>query len=131
MSKTHIVAVLRQQVVDRAEGCCEYCLIPQVYSLAGFEVDHIIAEKHGGLTDLENLAMSCAICNQHKGSDIASVDPETGLIVPLYHPRQQIWTEHFKIADAQIIPLTATARATVRLLRFNTPERVSERALLF
>ncbi len=131
MSKTFIPIVLRQLVIDRAQDCCEYCLIPQVYSLSIFEIDHIIAEKHDGMTTFDNLALSCAICNQHKGSDIASVDSATGLIVPLYHPRQQIWTEHFKIVDAQIIPLTAIARATVRLLRFNTPERVTERALLF
>lgn len=131
MSTTRISSALRVSVIDRAQDCCEYCLIPQVYSLAAFEVDHIIAEKHGGSTDLENLALSCAICNQFKGSDIASIDPESGLIVPLYHPRQQIWSEHFKVIDAQILPLTATARATVRLLRFNTPERVTERALLF
>ena len=60
---------------------------------------------------------------------IASVDPATGEIVPLYHPRNQAWSQHFKVINAQIMPLTANARVTIRLLRFNDPERIAERAL--
>lgn len=129
MSKTRISPTLRKIVVDRAQNCCEYCLMPNIFSLVAFEVDHVIAEKHGGETTVENLALSCATCNQHKGSDIASVDPETGEIVPLYHPRNQAWSQHFKVINAQIMPLTANARVTIRLLRFNDPERIAERAL--
>jgi len=56
--------------------------------IAPHEVDHVIAEKHGGLTEPDNLALSCTLCNKHKGSDLTSIDPETGDIVPLYHPRK-------------------------------------------
>ncbi|WP_414621625.1 HNH endonuclease [Calothrix sp. CCY 0018] len=59
-----------------------------------------MAEKHGGLTEAENLALACTLCNKHKGSDLTSIDPETGDIVPLYHPRKDQWREHFKIKDA-------------------------------
>lgn len=69
-------------------------MIPEIATLATHEIDHIIAEKHGGCTEAENLALSCTLCNKHKGSDIASVDPETGEIVPLYNPRQKKWNEH-------------------------------------
>ncbi|WP_373540756.1 HNH endonuclease [Chamaesiphon sp.] len=64
-------------------------------SFSAHEIDHIIAEKHDGRTESENLALSCNLCNKYKGSDLASVDPETEKIVPLYHPRQNLWREHF------------------------------------
>ncbi len=95
MSKSYVPSALRQIVYERAGGCCEYCLLPEMFVLASHEIDHIIAEKHGGLTNAENLALSCVLCNKHKGSDIASVDPETGNIVPLYNPRQDRWKEIF------------------------------------
>ncbi len=50
MSKTYISAALRQQAQARAKGCCEYCLLPEVTAFALHEIDHVIAEKHGGLT---------------------------------------------------------------------------------
>jgi HNH endonuclease len=57
MSKTYIPASLRRLVVERAQNCCEYCLIPQEIVLATHQVDHIIAEKHCGETVSENLAL--------------------------------------------------------------------------
>ncbi len=71
MSKTYIPVVLRKQVYERAKGRCEYCLMPDVATFASHEIDHIIAEKHGGRTEAENLALSCTLCNKHKGSAIA------------------------------------------------------------
>lgn len=130
MSKTYISAALRQQVYARAEGCCEYCLIPNIATFSVHEIDHIIAEKHGGLTEAENLALACTLCNKHKGSDLASIDPETGDISTLYHPRQDLWHEHFQIKDAEFIPLTAKGRVTIRLLQLNRRDRIEERQLL-
>jgi len=66
MSTTYIPAELRRLVYERARGRCEYCLIPETVVLVSHQVDHIIAEKHGGLTEADNLALSCA-CNKHKG----------------------------------------------------------------
>ncbi|AKV70281.1 MULTISPECIES: HNH endonuclease [Microcystis] len=130
MSKTYIPVVLRRQVYERAKGCCEYCLIPDVATFAPHEIDHIIAEKHGGRTEAENLALSCTLCNKHKGSDLASVDLETGKIVPLYHPRQDRWNEHFYFNEAEFMPLTAVGQVTIRLLQLNRKDRVEERQLL-
>ncbi len=107
MSKTYINVALRKLVYERAGGCCEYCLIPDVATFAPCEIDHIIAEKHGGLTEAENLAFACTLCNKHKGSDLTSIDPETRDIIPLYHPRQDLWREHFQVQDAEFIALTA------------------------
>ena len=132
MSKTYVTAELRRLVVDRAQGSCEYCLIPESLTLASHQVDHVIAEKHGGETTAANLALSCSLCNLAKGSDITSIDPTTSEIVRLYHPRQDSWHDHFQLeADTGMIqPLSAIARVTVRLLQLNRAERLSERKLL-
>ncbi len=130
MSSTYISATRRKLVYERSNGCCEYCLIPETAVLATHEIDHIISEKHGGPTEADNLALSCALCNKHKGSDIASLDPNTAKIVPLYHPRRDRWSDHFQLDEAQFIPLTPTGRVTVRLLQLNRPDRIEERELL-
>lgn len=127
---TYISSALRKLVYERAKGCCEYCLIPEVATLATHEIDHIIAEKHGGLTEAENLALSCVLCNKHKGSDLASIDPETKQLTPLYHPRQDVWLEHFQLNGAEFVPLTPVGRVTVKLLQINRVDRLKERELL-
>lgn len=76
---------LRKLVVERAEGRCEYCLIHQDVSIYTHEVDHVIAIKHQGKTEADNLALSCLPCNRHKGSDFATIDPESGEIVLLFN----------------------------------------------
>ena len=90
----------------------------------------MIAEKHGGKTELENLAYACWRCNRHKGTDLGSFDPETNLFSPLFNPRVQVWTEHFLFDGEQIIGLTSEGRTTVRLLRLNNDTRRAERASL-
>ncbi|MBD2194815.1 MULTISPECIES: HNH endonuclease [Calothrix] len=130
MSKTYISAALRRLVCDRANHACEYCLIPEIAVLVPHEVDHVIAEKHGGQTDETNLALACTICNKYKGSDLTSIDPSNGEIVRLYQPRHDRWYDHFQLKDGEIQPLTAIGRVTVRLLQMNRPERVEERKVL-
>lgn len=126
----YIPTELRHLVYERANGRCEYCLIPELAVFAVHEIDHIIARKHGGQTTSENLALSCMICNKHKGTDLTSIDPETGEIIPLYHPRRDIWNDHFQLRGPIFIPLTTTGRVTIRLLRLNLSERLEERELL-
>jgi hypothetical protein len=130
MSQTYIPAPLRRLVRERSGDRCEYCLIPESATFAPHWIDHIIAEKHGGNTDEDNLANSCVLCNQCKGSDIASIDPESGAIVALFHPRRDRWTDHFRLEGGEIVPLSAVGRVTVRLLQLNHPHRVEEREQL-
>jgi 5-methylcytosine-specific restriction endonuclease McrA len=132
MSKTYVSASLRRRVCDRARGCCEYCLISETLALSSHQVDHVIAEKHGGETTESNLALSCSICNKYKGSDIASIDPETNEVVRLYNPRKDRWKEHFQLKTecGTIQPLTAIGRVTVRLLQLNRTQCLTERKLL-
>ena len=130
MSQTYIPAAMRKAVRERAHDCCEYCLIPEAMAFSPHWIDHIVAEKHGGATDPDNLAYSCVVCNQAKGTDLTSIDPETGAIVPLFNPRKDRWADHFKLGDGRIEPLTAVGRVTVRLLKLNEAHRVEEREQL-
>jgi hypothetical protein len=130
MPRPHIPAKLRRLVINRAGGRCEYCLVHQDDRPETHPIDHVIALKHGGQTVKENLALACVICNGNKGSDLATIDPLSGEIVPLFNPRIQSWGDHFDLSDAQIIGQTAIGRATAALLRLNDDERISYRQSL-
>jgi HNH endonuclease len=120
---------IRQLVLERARGCCEYCLIPQEGPFP-HEVDHIIARQHTGTDTAENLALCCIFCNRPKGPNLATFDPETKMLMPLFHPRTQLWSEHFRLEEGKIIGLSPEGRATIFLLRFNDEARVKQRQLL-
>ncbi|QSJ19754.1 HNH endonuclease [Nostoc sp. UHCC 0702] len=126
----YISASLRRQVVDRAQGKCEYCLIQQNFSIYSHEIDHVVAVKHGGQTIADNLVLSCLSCNRYKGSDLTSIDPVNGEITPLFNPRSQNWTDHFKLEDGYIVGLTAIGRTTIFLLKLNDLTRVQIRQAL-
>jgi hypothetical protein len=130
MSATRVSASLRRLVRERAGECCEYCLIPEAMTWALHTINRIIAEKHGGTTTAENLALACTLCNSRKGSDLTSIDEQTGAIEPLFHPRRDRWIDHFQLVGGRIEPRTAKGRTTIRLLRLNDSDRVVERELL-
>ncbi|MDZ4765581.1 MAG: HNH endonuclease signature motif containing protein [Chloroflexota bacterium] len=125
---TYIPVVLRREVIARARNCCEYCLLNVNDHVFPFEIDHITSEKHLGLTESENLCLSCYDCNNAKGSDVAAADPLTKLATFLFHPRKQRWKDHFRLHGAGIEPLTPEGRVTVFLLKLNDAERVIDRA---
>lgn len=125
--RTSISSALRKFIIERAQNICEYCLLPQALALHAHEPDHIVPVQHGGNINKENLALSCMRCNRFKGPNVGSFDPDTGELVPFFNPRKHNWTDHFSIEDGHIIPLTAYARVTVKILRFNDEERVVER----
>ena len=126
VSESYLSAELRRSVRSRANGRCEYCQIAEQDTWFGCEIDHIISEKHAGQTESDNLAFACATCNRAKGSDIAAMT-EDGTLTALFHPRRQLWAEHFAREGAWIIGRTPVGRATVRLLKFNAPDRLAER----
>jgi len=124
---TRPTAELQRQIVHRAGNRCEYCRIHQEDAASRHQVDHVIAQKHGGQTALDNLALSCLPCNRRKSSDIGAIDPETGKFVRLFDPRHPTWSEHFQFDSARIVGLTPEGRATVEFLQFNSAERLQER----
>ncbi len=115
-------------VRQRAGNCREYCRVSPTGRLVGFQIDHIIAIKHGGTDSADNLCLARYDCNIYKGSNVAALDPLTGDASRLYHPRQQQWDEHFTInPDATLSGLTPEGRLTVLVLRLNDEERVKHR----
>ena len=111
--KSHIPDSLRELVIERANFRCEYCLLRRDYQLSfPHEVDHIIAEKHFGETVFLNLAYACFYCNRYKGTDLASTDPMTSRVTPLYHPRIDPWSKHFILDNSIVVPITDVGRAT-------------------
>jgi hypothetical protein len=102
-------------------------LLPQELAASTPQVDHVIAAKHGGQTVIENLALSCMVCNRRKGSDLSSLDPVTGTLVPLLNPRTQLWSTHFRLKGARILGVTIEGRTIVAFLRLNAAERLMER----
>ena len=119
---------LRSLVVRRAGDCCEYCRLPQAASrFARFHAEHIIARQHGGQSEAGNLALACGFCNFHKGPNIAGLDPESGQLVPLFHPRRDTWTEHFAWQVTRVVGRTPSGRATAQLLAMNDWQRVELR----
>jgi hypothetical protein len=112
-------AALGQDVRRRARHRCEYCRLPEFDGHFPHHIDHVIALKHGGQSDLSNLALCCVICNRYKGSNIAALNPANGDLVRLFNPRLDKWSHHFRVLDGLIVALTPKASATVRLLRFN------------
>ena len=121
---------MRQIIAGRANYVCEYCLVAEEDAYFRFQVEHIISRKHGGSSELNNLALACVFCNRYKGSDIASLIPETSRLVRLYNPRTDRWREHFSVHGAVIEPLTEIGEATVRILRMNHDEQILEREVL-
>ena len=124
-----IPAELRTFVVQRANLRCEYCLIHQDDAAFSHEVDHVISRQHGGETIESNLAFACMVCNRYKGANIASV-AASGILVPLFNPRESTWAEHFRLNGAAIEPLDVIGEVTAKVLRLNAAERVVRRSVL-
>ena len=124
-----------EAVRQRARNRCEYCGLPQGAFRRGFHIEHIVARQHGGSTSLDNLAFACWACNLKKGPNLSGIDPATGLVTALFHPREHDWPEHFSAHVATLMPLgieirglTPVGRATVRVLAMNKGTRLQLRA---
>ena len=127
-----IPARVRREVRSRAHRRCEYCGFHEDHlPIWPFHLEHIVAEQHGGSDEPGNLAWSCQRCNLRKGTNLSARDPDSGIVVPLFHPRSDAWPAHFELApDGNIRALTPVGRATAALLQMNARERVALRRLL-
>lgn len=120
-------AATRDLVRRRAAERCEYCRLRQDDSELVHHVEHIVAKQHGGSDDPNNLALACHRCNLHKGPNLTGVDPQTALVAPLFHPRQDHWSEHFVFRGARIEGVSSTGRATIQVLAMNDARRLEVR----
>jgi hypothetical protein len=130
MSRPYINAELRRLVASRAEHICEYCLVSEVHRSSGCQVDHIISVKHGGATTPDNLCYACIFCNLQKGTDLGSINWQTGELVRFFNPRRDFWGDHFRLDEAVIQHQTDIGEVTTRILDFNSDERLIERQAL-
>src|SRR5437764_8679623 len=117
---------LADMVRDRAKHCCEYCQLPQGFSSVPLQFDHIVAEQHGGMTIASNLALACLADNNHKGPNLAGIDPRSGKRVWLFNPRHHKWSRHFRWQGPVVVGRTPVGRATVAVLAMNLPHRVAQ-----
>ena len=122
--------VTSQLVRQRAGHRCEYCRLFQDHSALQFHVEHVVARQHGGTDDLENLGLACPECNYHKGPNLSSIDPDTGKVTRLFHPRRDRWDDHFVRQAARIMGKTPVGRTTVWLLEMNSGDRLRWREQL-
>ncbi len=112
---------IRQRVRQNANNRCEYCLSHQDYVMGRLQIDHIKPIVKGGTDSEENLCLACELCNQYKWPQTEGIDPQTGQTIPLFHPRQHIWSDYFVWSSdhVSILGLNACGRATVEALKLN------------
>jgi hypothetical protein len=127
----YIPVALKKLVANRANHACEYCLLPHKASFFVFQIEHIIAIKHGGSSDAKNLAFSCPICNRNKGTDLGALSGKPPKLTRLFNPRVDIWADHFSLhTNGEIKAKTLIGEATVSLLDLNNVESVMDRGKL-
>jgi hypothetical protein len=133
VSDDRVTAQVRRQVLARAKECCEYCYSQVKFATQSFSVEHITPRYKGGKTTLDNLALSCQGCNNHKYTKTEGFDPIAQQFVPLYNPRQQAWSDHFiwNSDYTLIIGLTPIGRVTLNELQLNRTGLVHLRQVLF
>jgi 5-methylcytosine-specific restriction endonuclease McrA len=133
MPDKRVTARQRRLVAERARDCCEYCRCQAQFATQSLSIEHIKPRSQGGNTTTDNLALACQGCNAHKHTKTEGYDPVSGKIVPLYHPRQQQWRDHFGwSADfTLIVGLTPTGQATVNTLQLNRDGLVNLRKILY
>ena len=126
-----VTTTKRNKVRKRAKARCEYCRTSERITGYALEIDHIIPESQEGSSEMDNLCLACRRCNSYKSDHLQTLDLQTGLVVPLFNPRTDRWSEHFTWSDDGTILLgqTPIGRATSALLQINHPLVVHARAL--
>lgn len=132
MPRRDITVAEQQEIIARAQRRCEYCKCTIDHTPQSFVCEHIVPIAIGGETALDNLALACGGCNGHKHTKTQALDPISQIQASLYHPRQQVWDEHFtwSVDSLKMIGFTAIGRATVNALKLNREGVMNLRQLL-
>ena len=130
-----LVEAYRPIVVARAGGACEYCRLLEAATGVTFHIEHVLPRSYGGMTLLDNLALSCPGCNLAKADRVAAED-RRGRKQPLFNPRAFQswllgWHLHFILdRDTGLISArTPIAEATIDALKMNDANRLFARRL--
>lgn len=120
---------LYPDVADRAEKRCEYCRAPERIFNFAFEVEHIQPRSAGGSDTSDNLALACESCNLYKAVAESGWDEDTGQTAPLFHPRRDQWSGHFRFVSEtyQVQGTTPIGRVTVTRLKMNSEAQLRAR----
>lgn len=131
MSTHYIPKEVRQTVAKTARYRCGYCQTQAAVIGMPLEIEHIMPISLGGTDDLDNLWLSCTLCNRYKGNQVTGFDELINAMVSLFNPRQQKWNDHFawEQQGLMIVGLTSTGRATIFRLQMNNPFVVRSRAI--
>lgn len=119
-----IPLIIKKEVASRAKFQCEYCLLSEQFSFYSFHIEHIRSMKHGGKSNLENLAYCCPDCNFYKGSDIGTFGKDEDKIIRFFNPRKDNWNDHFELNLGEIHRKTEIGIATEQIFKFNEVERL-------
>jgi hypothetical protein len=122
----------RRLVKERAQGFCEYCLADSKFADSPFDIEHIIPQSEGGQSVSENLALACHGCNLFKSNKTEVFDSASDKNVRLFHPRTDVWEDHFVWTSdfTKLVGLTAIGRATIYALKLNREGLVNQRKML-
>jgi len=117
------------QVALRAGHRCEYCHAPEAVFNLPLEVEHIVPVFRSGDDTAANWALACRACNLYNATHVSGNDPESFAIVRLFHPREDQWEDHFRVAaeSGEIEGLTPIGRVTVVRLGMNRAAQVVAR----
>jgi len=118
---------LDQLVWQRAGGRCEHCQVAPEHDRLPFEIDHIVAKKHGGARRASKLCLACFVDNNHKGANIAGLDPRSRRLTALFHSRRHKWGRHFSWDGPLLVGLTPIGRTTIAVWEINLDYRVAFR----
>ncbi|MEM9886463.1 MAG: HNH endonuclease signature motif containing protein [Bacteroidota bacterium] len=122
---------VRMAVAERANFQCEYYRIYESNSFYTFQVEHIISRKHGGNSDLDNLAYAYPSCNRLKGSDLGSILLPDEQFFRFFNPRKNEWLDNFEVHNSgSLYAKTSEAAITIKIFKLNHPDTVIERKLL-
>jgi hypothetical protein len=96
-------------------------MTPADFTPDPFSVEHVTPKSRRGGHRHSNLAFACLGCNNFKYNFIEARDPSSGDVVPLFNPREQVWTGHFTWDDTftRMVGLTPSGRATIVRLQLN------------
>jgi hypothetical protein len=127
----YIPVELQRLVRERFANCCAYCRTAEDLTATTFEFEHIDPTSAGGATAFENLCLACPMCNRYKSDHVLVPDAVTQTEVPLFHPQQERWRDHFSWNEecTEIIGLTPIGRATVVALKMNRPQMIRVRRM--